>query len=305
MKTITKIALVMGFASFAFFANASLPGVNVNPTHAAVTPGIDSTVVDFVTVGATMPYRTGSAAGNFAAWRANVEGAFGTSTLSPLPSFALQWYVDGAPLSGATTDSVNLTWNTIGQFKLTAKTTILLGGNNVGCEDAISGKTIYVLPEPVVTLRATSNGHQIVLGCTATTHQVRFVTHGIGQRSITYTVYRQPLTGSGNTDAQLTSALAGTSQGNASWFTDATPFNAAEDLYSSANAFIDLNITGLEPGFVYTVEITGVSDQISRKSKVGDNNDGFVTPPARVFAAFAVLPEPTSTKIEHTTNLGH
>jgi len=65
-----------------------------------------------------------------------------------------------------------------------------------------------------------------------------------------------------------------------------------------------IEVTSLEPGFIYTVRITGVSDQISRKSKVGPANDGFVVP-TDIYAVFAVIPEPTGTRIEHITNIGH
>ena len=305
MKTIMKLALVMGFASFAFFANAqTLPTVGGTTTN-TVTAGIDSAQIDFVTVGATMPYKTSSASANFEAWEANVKDAFGTTTLSPVPTFTLQWYVDDAPLTGATTDNINLTWNTEGRFELTAKTSILLGGANVGCEDAVSGKIVYVLPKPTVALRPTSNGHQMVLPCSTTSHPVSFVARGIGQRSVTYTVLRRPLSGTADPADEVTSSLVGSPQNNETWFTSLTSFTAAEALYSDASEIISINITGLEPGYVYTVEITGVSDQISRKSKVGTNNDGFVAPPSSVFAAFAVLPTPTSTRIEHVTNVGH
>ena len=309
MKKIMKLALIVAIASFATVANAQTFTAGGNTTN--VVSWMDSSHVDFVTVGAIMPYRTTSVATNFDTWKEHVEHAFGTTTLSPLPTFSLQWYVNNAPVDGATTENIYLTWNTVGEFQLEARTNILLGGDNVGCNEAVSGKTVFVVPQPTIVLRANEdNGHRKILGCEDKEWTVRFTARGIGARSVKYTVTKMPLSGIEDVEAEVTTPRVGNALvAGSTMFTGSTSFASVEDLYSLSNSVgletIAINIPGLDPGYVYTVEITGVSDQISRKSLVGDNRDGFVTPPSRVFASFAVLPEPTSTKIDHVTNAGH
>ncbi|MCL2412988.1 MAG: hypothetical protein FWC98_02505, partial [Bacteroidales bacterium] len=69
---------------------------------------------------------------------------------------------------------------------------------------------------------------------------------------------------------------------------------------SGAGETISIVVSNLAPGYVYRVDITGVSDQISRKSFTGQA--AFIEPATPVFATFAVIPTPTATPIDFVGN---
>jgi hypothetical protein len=314
MKTITKLALIVAIASFAIVANAqTLPGTTGTPAG-AVNPGIDSAVVDWVTVGAVMPYRTTTSAASFDLWTVAVTDAFGGAGNLPthMPTFRTTWSVNGSditnPLAPTRQDSINFHWDVLpGRYELLATTEILLNGNPAGCEPAVRGKLVYVLPEPTARLHTEhlqGTGSRMVIGCNAPSHTVNFQISGVGVRQARYTVTRRAMDGTETGASTIENFSHGTAMAVAVDFRESNTDWDGAMATANARSSMGIEVTSLEPGFIYTVRITGVSDQISRKSKVGPANDGFVVP-TDIYAVFAVIPEPTGTRIEHITNIGH
>ena len=321
MKTIIKTALILGLANFAFFANAqSVPSVGGNVAGRTVTPGIAPAVVDFVTVGAIMPYKSALSNEAIDQWITNVTAAFAPDTIPStlIPSFVSQWTV--TPEGGTTVnvgdpnlDQIILTWDvTPGRFTVGITTEVQIGGttNVVECATSASQKAVYVLPAPHALRSDTDHGHAQVLNCNVEDHNVRFWVRGIGQRSIRYNITRRPLTGSIDVDENLVlSSAAADARTDESWFAEAPDgsmtWTIANNAYTTDTEqwVSDILVENLEVGWVYTVEITGVSDQISRKSGVGPLGDGYVPPATRLFSSFAVIPAPGAANIQHVSNI--
>jgi len=169
---------------------------------------------------------------------------------------------------------------------------------------------VYVLPAPNALRSATEHGHAQVLNCNVEEHNVRFWVRGIGQRSIRYSITRRPLTGDSDVDEDLVlSSTAADAQTDENWFAEAPDgsmtWTIAYSAYTTdAEQWVsNILVENLEAGWVYTVEITGVSDQISRKSGVGPLGDGYVPPATRLFSSFAVIPTPGNVNIQHVSNI--
>jgi len=308
MKTIFKTALILGLASFAFFASAQTitiaPGAN-SPT---IVTESDTMQVDFVTVGSTMPYATDLDQVSFTAWRdtaiawglnlANVTSvaSWATRQMNPMPT---SW-LDG-PSATNNQEQIFVTWSTVGDFELRLTNRIQISGADA-CTPAVSTKRVYVLPEPSVrTAPATIVGHDVIRHCTTAVHTVSFVAVGIGQKQLRYQITRRSIDG-GGPETPVVSNAGGTAMSSPVFFTMAnTAFATAEAFYgpgATGEDVISIEIP-VEAGYVYRVQVLGVSDQISRKSFTGD----YVFRPANVQAVFAVVPTPTSTVIEHVSNL--
>jgi len=315
MKKIMKLALIVAITSFATVANAqTLPTLGGTPHPSNVVSNVDSIQVDWVTVGAVMPYSTSTSQTNFDTWLDNVQTAFGGAASMPehLPIFRTQWSVANwtGGVSGSASNETNigapgtdivLTWTTRGQFLLKATTTIRVNNADAGCTPAISGKHVFVLPEPNVTpnTNAALFGHGRILNCNTPSHMVRFDASGIGQRQVRYTVHKQPMTGSAAPVVPTTHQI-GDARAATDFEMSTRTFAAAEGIAAGSEPVV-ITVDELTPGFIYTVTITGISDQISRKSKVGPENDGFVVP-SNATAVFAVIPTPEGSRIQHVAN---
>jgi hypothetical protein len=267
-----------------------------------------------------MPYRTTSTGPLFDGWLSAVTEAFGPGGIPTAftPVLSTTWTVIN-PIAGTSApqaitsnvDSINITWDVDpGRYEVRATTSATIGGTPApGCANAQQIKEVFVLPRPNLVGRGVSdNGHQMILGCTATVHTVRFDTRGWGNVQVTYNLSRTPLGGSAAVTQNLREGL-----GNALEADDTriaanggNSITTAMQRYTgSTHVTIPIEIDGLEPGYIYTVTLTGISDQISRKSRVGNANDGIValTSGERTIS-FAVIPTPTNTHIEHVTNQG-
>ena len=314
MKTITKLALIVAIASFAIVANASTLPTATGTTTQTVTAGIAETQVDWVTVGATMPYKTSSSAQSFDDWTNAVTSAFAaasTSLPTHMPTFSTQWSVanwtggTGGSASNETNigtpgDDLVLTWGHTGAFRLTATTRVQINSADVGCSAAVRHKHVFVVPAPYVEPHASlATGNGAILGCNVTEQIVRFEVMGIGQRQLKYTISRRPMTGTTTTtDVDFN---VGDARAEADFTLAQNDFESALTIAANRRN-VPITVDNLQPGYIYTVAITEVSDQISRKSQVGTN--GFL-PVSGVQAVFAVVPTPEGSRIEHITNVGH
>ena len=308
MKTIFKVALTLGLASFAFFANAQTASTTGAPNSPTAVHNVDTLQVDWVTVGSTMPYATNLNNEALETWRSYANAWY--LSIGNVVSRA-RWSVQPFP-SGTITDFGNdfenqeriyVHWQTIGQFMLTVQNQIYIG-STPACTTAISGKRVFVLPAPNVLTDAPSiTGHDVVLPCDAPDHTVSFRARGVSQMQLRYVVTRRPIAG-GVDSIVHTSAPAGAAVTNEPFFTinevaGGHSFGDAQAMYQlGTGEQVSITIPDLEAGFIYRVRVTGVSDQISRKSFTGDD----VFRPANVQAVFAVVPRPTSTVIDHVSN---
>jgi hypothetical protein len=282
MKKSVFAIIMAGSLGVATLANAQtvVPGT-------VTTEDVAATQVDFVTVGATMPYSTDASQADLEAWKTDAA-ALGLSVENVTATTT--WYVNAA--EKATGSELRLKWDvTPGSFAVEARTQINVG-ETVSCAPATVSKTVYVLPEPSV---AFTGGSDAILACDATSHDLSYAVKGIGNKKVTYTVTKKPL----GADA-VTGSSENVSKGTAeveSFFVEATTsYATAAALYTGEGTAGTLRISNLEAGYIYTVTVTGVSDQISRKSNV-------TVAPANLKANFAVVPSPTGTKINHIKNL--
>ncbi len=286
MKKMIQIAAIAAITGLATFANAQ----SAVTGNAKSTADVDSLQVDFVTVGATMPYKTAVNANN-AAWLQELEDLGFTDPATEAGEPMIKWaystggaFVDLAP-TGA---EVDITWpSTAGKYLLRAQSSY------AGSCASESFKNVYVLPKPSVAI---SGGNQAILACDVTSHNVEYTAKGIGEKQISYVVTRKPVGDEGEDDAAEAEAV-GSGVSTAATFTEAvTNFAAAEAFYTGAGTTDNIAVSSLEPGYIYTVTITEVSDQISRKS-------GVTVGSLAVKAVFTVTPKPTSTKINHISNI--
>jgi hypothetical protein len=304
MKTIMKIALFLSAIAFAASANAqSFGGTSTaSGTPTAVTPAGQ---IDFVTVGSTMPYAT--TAQDLDDWFALAAGITGLN-LAGIDRSS-QWTMRNVGTDQAISGSVNneptttVFWETQGHFRLSFANEIHT------CTAAISTQDVFVLPAPNAARRGDTHGRilcpaQVAAGGTyAGGFPVEFTVRGIGQIQVRYTVERRRI---GNTDPGTTQNTShGSVQSSATFFTIAeTTFAQAVALYTTNDTRVQtITVENLLPGYVYIVHITGVSDQISRKSFTGDA--AFIAPPAGspVTIAFAVTPNADEVVIQHVTNI--
>jgi hypothetical protein len=344
MKTIKKlqIALVAILLCFATVANAQAPTrVTINPANpwpvdfeldAIVLPG-QATQVDFVTVGAVMPYLTRSNSQEFKAWVDTVRTYF-SLPLAPQPAefigkapgpvlgdvrLETSWDASGTDL-GMTTgpDSILVRWDLptaqhgAGQaYILTATTDVYFGATKLLCgAPNASEKRVYVLPRPRIWKEIGDPGDQVILSCVTTQHTVSYRITGIGQKEVNYTVYKRPIGSSADTDDDF--VPVGTAQSSDAFFDESnTTFNDAHTFYRNPNTAtggtaFDITVTGLQPGYVYQVVVTGISDQITRKSNVliNDQQPIWATDTGNLTYTFTVVPEPTNTGIRHILNVG-
>ncbi|MCL2412983.1 MAG: hypothetical protein FWC98_02480, partial [Bacteroidales bacterium] len=239
MKTIMKIALILSALAFAVVANAQAPSATTNSgssTSPIPATSQDAAQIDFVTVGATMPYATSFAATDFDTWRSNAAAlgfdipttgagavtntkVWSARRLTPPPPAT-----DSTIFGGFTGDSsqIFVTWPETGAFRLSFSNTVNVDGvtPSPDCASAISSRTVYVLPAPNVTGSVT--GHAQVLTCDDTEHTVSFNVRGIGLRQASFTVTRQAISGAATPTSVLTSGTAGTAQTSDVFFTGST-----------------------------------------------------------------------------------
>jgi hypothetical protein len=351
MKTIKKIkfAFVAILLCFATVANAqtlvSVTGTNwpTLKTTPAGWPALstnDPAQADFVTVGAVMPYRTVSGGEDFKTWKTMVETYFfptGTAGPAAVANVLMNttWTVAGGDgvnnipetelASGLGLDSVLVRWSHIGNYLISAKTTMTINGTEVtGCDNMenVKEKQIYVLPAPQAR-RAEKlihapgdptdgrNFQNVIFPCTTKSLNLPFQVRGIGEVHLFYTVTRRPI-GSPATEDNEEGLSEGMSRNTPSWFNHSpSGFAEARDLYlvgmnSSPEVFIP--VTGLLPGYLYEVKITEISDQISRKSEVELKAPNFWSTSnltENLTYRFAIVPTPMNTNIEHIRNINH
>jgi len=313
MKTIMKAALILGLASFAFFASAQNPSATVTPGQIGAnlvqitTSSADSIKRDFVTVGSTMPYLVDGGQTNLQQWATNAAD-LGLPNLATSVTALSRWTVQriapGAvgPVLDFTAvdnrDTIFVNWPETGGFRLTRTNSVAHGGTAV-CGNAVSTKDVWVLPAPNV-LPAGIVGHGAILHCDTTSHIVGFNVRGIGQIQVRYEITRRRIDG---TDAEATrvSSAVGTTETDVDFFTN-RPWAEVNNIYETGTGtLLNITVPNLLPGYVYRVEIVGVADQISRKSFVYPYMFRPVEGPA-IFATFAVVPQTTSTRIEHVSN---
>ncbi len=289
MKTIKffQIALVAAMFSFATVANAQ--------TYVDDTPGTVTSTnqVDFVTVGATMPYSAAATDASFADWKTAFEAAFSGKTVNK----TIAWKLGSNPISGtADKENIRMKWETAAQYTLEATTTVTIDGVDAGalCPSTPATKTVYVLPEPTVKITSESQ----VLSCSTTNFTVKYKVAGIGVKAITYTITRRAYDGTGDPTNDVHND--GIVQTTAGFFEEATTtFEEASAEYNvDTQTPLDWAVTGLEPGYIYTLTFTNVTDQISRKSGVTTK-----TLSANNTITLAVVPEPASTTIQHVKNV--
>ena len=226
MKTIFKVALTLGLASFAFFASAQNPSANTQPrTSMSAAVEVDSAQVDFVTVGSTMPYSTNLEQADFNTWLANATDWLLTNATN-IDNVA-RWSVQrthsavgasmpGAPIVSLDADDqsdIYITWPEVGAFRLTLTNSL----DGADCDDAVSTKTVFVLPAPTIVGTTATVGNNVVLGCTETTHTVQFLARGIGQLQAQYTLFRRPITGTIEESVEI-SVADGTAITDTAWF---------------------------------------------------------------------------------------
>ncbi len=286
MKKMIQIAAIAAITGLATFANAQT-AVTGNASG-TVDATIDSMQVDFVTVGATMPYKTAVNANN-AAWLTELAG-LGFTDPAAAGELTTKWaYSTGGAFTNLVPagSEVDITWPTAGKYLLRAQSSYA-----DACASE-SFKNVYVLPKPSVAI---TDGDKEILACDVTSHNVEFTAKGIGEKQVKYTVTRKPVGAAGTTGSAEDEAV-GDGVTTAETFTEAvTDYAAATAYYTGDGDAENITVGSLTPGYIYTVTITEVSDQISRKS--GVTVDGLA-----VKAVFTVTPKPTSTKINHIKNV--
>ena len=300
MKT-TKIfqtALAAGMVCFATLANAQNYEYVTHATTGKTSDDVAKTQADFVTVGAQMPYTVDATQPDLAGWLTELTTAGITGVTA---ATHVAWTVNGTALTGTDDLSqIGVQWNTTGDYTLRAFTSIDVKVNSVSvtppCNPHEEIKKVYVLPEPTVAFTTANT----VLSCGATTQTVSYEVTGIGQKQVAYTVTKKPYTTSGSTDSPVSQNIGGGVSNTGVFQEDLVSYtNAIDDYYTIASPTGSNNITvnGLQNGYIYTVEITSLSDQISRKSGVT------VTVPTTAKVSFAVVPEAVDTKINHVKNI--
>jgi len=303
MKTIMKIALFLSAIAFAASANAQTFGGTLSTagTPAAITPA----QIDFVTVGSTMPYAT--TAQDISGWRDLASDIPGLNLDPTSVTQSTTWTifdVDANALVGGQTvtqqNSVNVNWANQGHFRLNFANQIH------SCTAANSVQDVFVLPAPNAERRGTTHGTVLCPaaitagGDFAAGFPVQFTVRGIGEIRVRYTVERRVVGGGTTDDPEFVGQ--GEVQTNVGNFFETTTFAAAQALYLTNNTrFTTITVDDLAPGFVYIVTITGVSDQISRKSFAG--NLAYIAPADPVTIAFAVTPDANQVVIEHVSNI--
>ena len=299
MKTIMKIALFLSAIAFAASANAQTVGLTPaanGPDATAISTTQDSAVVDFVTVGSTMPYRT--VTNSVDGWFAGASTDWG---FTPTITQRVRWSIGGGDFAVADNrDTIFVTWPTTpGQHTLTVENAILQDGTPICTPSAISTKNVFVLPRPIIDATVAVTGHNAVLCSDYTAHHVIFQGRGIGQLDVTFTVERRNADGVDTPWTNADDVTVGTARNVASWFETTTFATALAQYDAGNNQDIRIDLSGLTAGFMYRVSINGISDQISRKSFTGDDVYTEVT---NVFATFAIVPETTTTRIDHVSN---
>ncbi len=284
-KQILAAAIFTAATCFATSATAQ----TYSPTGSGTANDVAATQVDYVTVGATMPYATDTAQAGLAAWKADLAAAGFTNTVT----VSTRWYVDNNELAGATDKpSIFIAWpDQPGAHTLKVATGIAVSGVATSCAPAESQKMVYVLPLPVAEFTSANQ----VLACTETMANIGYKVAGIGQKQLAYTITRKPM-GQAATSESSTQNV-GTGVTNAGEFEETVDFATASAKYDDANATTgSFAVDNLAPGYIYTIELTGISDQISRKSGVTAGISG-----NRI--SVAVTPMPSSTKINHVQNI--
>lgn len=290
MKTIINIALFALFTAISASSMAQQPSLT---TGSKTTNVVDSMQVDFVTKGAVMPYQT-TISSNFSAWLDEV---------GDIPGFSLgayssttQWSITGTglltplELSADNQEEIHISWPTEGEYELKVASSV--AGST--CEGAFSTKTVFVLPEPTVAFTA---GDKMILACDAASHSLTVDARGIGEKQFKYAITKKPIGTAGTTDADVPVTEVGEGESTAGFFEEATTnFAAAQAFYTGSTGDTkEIVVNNLTPGYIYTVTVKEISDQISRKCTV--------TPTTEVSAVFTVVPAPTSTKINHIKNV--
>ncbi|MDR2906761.1 MAG: hypothetical protein LBU91_02075 [Bacteroidales bacterium] len=283
MKTIKTLAIALAATLFGFTAVNAQTQAGTNGTDAV---NVDSIQADFVTVGATMPYITSVGTTVLDAWKTQAKAAgFSTAAIEGI-TVANKWKVGETELA-ATGDAVQILWSTEGAYSVTVSSTF------GSCSAAVSGKPVYVLPEPNVTF---DGANFEILGCDVASKVLDFKVTGLGEKNVAYSVTKELIHDAG-TPAVQTPLAEGTAL-----TAPTTYFN--QDVTNYAKALSDFNagtegtitVNSLEPGYLYTVTITNVDDQISRKSGITPT----VTYPTY---QFTVVPVPATTKINHVANV--
>jgi len=298
MKTIRifQTALVAGMVCFATLANAK------NHSYAGTAQLLDvddvlAAQVDYVTIGATMPYATDTVQPNLDAWR-DTLAAVGIDATAEIKT---NWFVDSVELAGsANNDAIKVSWLDTGAYLLTVKTSIdvKVGVNSINntCDSATINKTVYVLPVPNAKFTTTIK----VLPCDSTTYTVNYDVAGIGRKDVKYDLKRRPyVSGSDINELDNSATPVGTGISSIGDFDEGISYDDALIKYDVDDNGVEsgrIPIAGLAKGWIYTVTITEISDQISRKSDVTVN-------PSNLKFSFAVVPEPVGTKIDHVKNI--
>lgn len=258
-----------------------------SPTTSQIAETIDSTQIDFVTVGSIMPYAIdGNTVSN--AWITTYQTLTGkTAALSTV------WEIDGTADAGvADMAAINIEWNVATEHSLKVLQSITLEDHpTISCPAAIE-KTIYVLPKPEAGLVITDTF--AVLGCAETSYLLPYNVSGLGERVVNYTITRTPY--NGTAAATDTVVNEGADISNDAYFTNTTSYATAAAAYTAPT---NLNIAiDVEAGYIYDVVLTNVNDQISRKSGV----EGELTAGKKHFTII-VVPDLDTTPIKHIRNL--
>jgi hypothetical protein len=289
MKTIFKAALILGAINFAIFANAQT--VSTNPVTTTGTPETVNNQADFVTVGAIMPYATPTV-GNASDWvTAMTNAGISTTDITTTTTWNLFTLpgTTATPLTVADPANFRMAWTTEGQYRLEA-TTVTKLNSTVLCEGTTPAeKLVFVLPKPTVAFGTLPAQIQ---ACTETDLNVPVTLKGIGSVKVNYTV---TVYDPSATTGSVVSVTNGASAAAVSVFEGT--YASALDIYNGAGTTVDIPVSSLIPGYAYVVTLTGVEDQISRKSGVN------VDLTANNTFAFTVAPTPANTTIQHVKNV--
>jgi hypothetical protein len=242
-----------------------------------------------------MPYATTTEQSNLAAWEANLTAAGLSATVTK----ETKWFVGATELTGAANkDAIKVNWATEGEYALKVQTNLKLG-SVAACDPAEQTKKVYVLPVPTVEF---TDGGGAVLACTTTEHTLKYKAAGIGVKQLKYTLTRKLYADAATTDAAADATPIGAAVTAEGEFADNVTLSTASAKYGAAAlAAADeksISLSGLAPGYVYTVTFSEISDQISHKSGVT-----VVPSNATAKVSFAIVPEPTNTKINHVQNI--
>lgn len=279
-----KMVLVAGMVSVAAFANAQ------SATEGAGDKTIASDVdgqVDWVTVGATMPYSTNVTQSSIDTWKAALPADFLTDEVT----VETKWSINNAEVVTGEVPAIQVNWTELGKHVVSV-TNALKIGDVEGCEATPSSKTVYVLPAPTANI---TSSNVLLTACVgdAVSSSVVVEATGVGEKQLAYTITRKAIDAAATTETG--DELVGEAQAVAG-FAETVSIEEAQAKYTTATSQT-ITVDNLAAGYVYTITFSGVSDQISRKSDVAGVWG------AKNTVTIAVIPAAEATAIKHVTNL--